>query len=49
LESGLVYEVLRFDPAAAGQRERRVAEAKGRYAAFAEAVCGGLDRRSHAA
>src|SRR6202048_3144241 len=30
---GLVYEVLRFDPAASpAQRERRVAEAKARYA-----------------
>jgi len=32
---GLVYEVLRFDPAASqAQRERRVAEAKARYAAL---------------
>jgi membrane-bound lytic murein transglycosylase D len=32
---GLVYEVLRFDPAASpAQRERRVAEAKTRYAAL---------------
>jgi membrane-bound lytic murein transglycosylase D len=32
---GLVYEVLRFDPAASpSQRERRVAEAKARYAAL---------------
>jgi membrane-bound lytic murein transglycosylase D len=32
---GLVYEVLRFDPAASpSQRERRVAEAKTRYAAL---------------
>jgi len=32
---GLVYEVLRFDPAMSpAQRERRVAEAKGRYAAL---------------
>jgi membrane-bound lytic murein transglycosylase D len=32
---GLVYEVLRFDPAASQtQRERRVAEAKARYAAL---------------
>jgi peptidoglycan lytic transglycosylase D len=32
---GLVYEVLRFDPAASpAQRERRVAEAKQRYAAL---------------
>jgi membrane-bound lytic murein transglycosylase D len=32
---GLVYEVLRFDPAASpAQRERLVAEAKGRYAAM---------------
>ncbi len=32
---GLVYEVLRFDPAASpAQRERRVAEAKSRYAAM---------------
>ncbi len=30
---GLVYEVLRFDPAASpAERERRVAEAKARYA-----------------
>src|SRR6266851_6947528 len=32
---GLVYEVLRFDPAASpAQRERRVAEAKARYASL---------------
>ena len=32
---GLVYEVLRFDPAASpGQRERRVSEAKAKYAAL---------------
>jgi membrane-bound lytic murein transglycosylase D len=32
---GLVYEVLRFDPASSpAQRERRVAEAKQRYAAL---------------
>jgi membrane-bound lytic murein transglycosylase D len=32
---GLVYEVLRFDPASSpGQRERRVTEAKARYAAL---------------
>ncbi len=32
---GLVYEVLRFDPASSpGQRERRVVEAKARYAAL---------------
>ena len=47
---GLVYEVLRFDAAAApAQRERRVAEAKARYAALLRRFAAGDDRRSHRA
>ncbi len=39
---GLVYEVLRFDPAASpAQRERRVAEAKARYAALLKRFAAG--------
>jgi len=39
---GLVYEVLRFDPAASpAQRERRVAEAKTRYAALLKRLAAG--------
>src|SRR5260370_4732159 len=40
---GLVYEVLRFDPAASpAQRERRVAEAKARYASLLKRFAAGL-------
>src|SRR6202166_3122102 len=39
---GLVYEVLRFDPAASpAQRERRVAEAKARYASLLKRFAAG--------
>src|SRR5258708_38622489 len=39
---GLVYEVLRFDPASSPtQRERRVHEAKARYAALLRRFAGG--------
>ena len=39
---GLVYEVLRFDPAASpAQRERRVAEAKARYAGLLQRFAAG--------
>src|SRR3979490_3633425 len=39
---GLVYEVLRFDPASSpAQRERRVNEAKTRYAALLRRFAGG--------
>lgn len=39
---GLVYEVLRFDPAASpAQRERRVAEAKARYATLLKRFAAG--------
>jgi membrane-bound lytic murein transglycosylase D len=39
---GLVYEVLRFDPAASpSQRERRVAEAKARYASLLKRFAAG--------
>jgi membrane-bound lytic murein transglycosylase D len=39
---GLVYEVLRFDPAASpSQRERRVSEAKARYAALLKRFAAG--------
>ena len=39
---GLVYEVLRFDPASSpAQRERRVAEAKARYAALLKRFAAG--------
>jgi len=39
---GLVYEVMRFDPAASqAQRERRVAEAKARYAALLKRFAAG--------
>src|SRR5258708_2966015 len=44
---GLVYEVLRFDPAASpAQRERRVAEAKARYASLLKRFAAGSGRGS---
>ena len=46
----LVYEVLRFDPASSpAQRERRVAEAKARYAALLRRFAAGGHRRPDAA
>src|SRR5258705_12509712 len=43
---GLVYEVLRFDPAASpAQRERSVAEAKARYTSLLKRFAAGLARQ----